>query len=207
MNRDITVSSIETGPYCVNTYFVRLNNSDECVIIDPADAGKVNTYLEKNGLGCNAILLTHCHFDHKLGVPELQKQGMKVYIGELDEAGLRDKDINLTFRKIEPFYADVKLKDGDTVREAGLEFNVLFTPGHTVGGVSYVLEEKKCVFVGDTLFRRSIGRTDFSYGSYEDIISSIKNKLFALEGNYIAYPGHGPATTLDEERAANPYVR
>lgn len=58
MNRDITVSSIETGPYCVNTYFVRLNNSDECVIIDPADAGKVNTYLEKNGLGCNAILLT-----------------------------------------------------------------------------------------------------------------------------------------------------
>ena len=175
MNRDITVSSIETGPYCVNTYFVRLNNSDECVVIDPADAGKVNTYLEKNGLGCNAILLTHCHFDHMLGVPELQKQGMKVYIGELDEAGLRDKDINLTFRKIEPFYADVKLKDGDTVREAGLEFNVLFTPGHTVGGVSYVLEEKKCVFVGDTLFRRSIGRTDFSYGSYEDIVSSIKN--------------------------------
>ena len=116
MNRDITVSSIETGPYCVNTYFVRLNNSDECVVIDPADAGKVNTYLEKNGLGCNAILLTHCHFDHMLGVPELQKQGMKVYIGELDEAGLRDKDINLTFRKIEPFYADVKLKDGDTVR-------------------------------------------------------------------------------------------
>ena len=57
------------------------------------------------------------------------------------------------------------------------------------------------------LFRRSIGRTDFSYGSYEDIVSSIKNKLFALEGNYIAYPGHGPATTLDEERAANPYVR
>ena len=103
MNRDITVSSIETGPYCVNTYFVRLNNSDECVVIDPADAGKVNTYLEKNGLGCNAILLTHCHFDHMLGVPELQKQGMKVYIGELDEAGLRDKDINLTFRKIEPF--------------------------------------------------------------------------------------------------------
>ena len=102
MNRDITVSSIETGPYCVNTYFVRLNNSDECVVIDPADAGKVNTYLEKNGLGCNAILLTHCHFDHMLGVPELQKQGMKVYIGELDEAGLRDKDINLTFRKIEP---------------------------------------------------------------------------------------------------------
>ena len=84
MNRDITVSSIETGPYCVNTYFVRLNNSDECVIIDPADAGKVNTYLEKNGLGCNAILLTHCHFDHMLGVPELQKQGL-FPVGRLDK--------------------------------------------------------------------------------------------------------------------------
>ncbi len=205
--RDITVNSIETGPLSVNTYFVGLSGSGECIVIDPADAKKVSEYLEKNGLRCSTVLLTHCHFDHILGVPELQKKGMRVYIGEYDEAGLRDKAINLTFRSIEPFYADVKLKDGDVVHEAGLELRVLHTPGHTPGGVSYVLDEKQCVFVGDTLFRRSIGRTDFAYGSYENIISSIKNRLFAIDGNYTVYPGHGPATTLDDERTGNPYVK
>ena len=104
------------------------------------------------------------------------------------------------------FTPDVLLKDGDIITEAGLTIKVIATPGHTAGGVCYVLEETSVIFSGDTLFRFSIGRTDFPGGDYATLISSIKNKLFALEGDYAVNPGHDISTTLDEEKQRNPYA-
>ena len=204
--RKIITERIETGPLMVNTYVVYAQGADSCVVIDPADAAPIKKYAEVNGLKIAAVLLTHCHFDHILGAPELVKGGAKLYIGENDAAGLNDRSISLAFMALPEMKPDVLLRDGDTVREAGLSVKVISTPGHTAGGVCYVLEESKVIFAGDTLFRFSIGRTDFPGGDYGQLISSIKNKLFTLEGNYEVKPGHDRATTLDEERQGNPYA-
>ena len=204
--RTVITERIQTGPLMVNTYVVYVQGADSCVVIDPADGAPVKKYAEVYGLKIAAILLTHCHFDHILGVPELVADGAKLYIGEKDAQGLNDSAINLTFKALPQMQPDVLLKDGDIISEAGLSIKVISTPGHTAGGVCYVLEESSIIFAGDTLFRFSIGRTDFPGGDYGELISSIKNKLFTLEGNYDVKPGHDRATTLEEERQGNPYA-
>lgn len=204
--RAVITERIETGPLRVNTYVVYVQGADSCVVIDPAEAAPIKKYAEAYGLKIAAILLTHCHFDHIMGVPELVRDGAKLYIGENDADGLNDKSINLTFRKLPHMEPDVRLKDGDTVNEAGVSLKVISTPGHTAGGVCYVMEESSVIFSGDTLFRFSIGRTDFPGGDYEKLISSIKNKLFVLHGDYTVNPGHDVSTTLEEERQRNPYA-
>ena len=206
MGRDVIIECIETGPLSVNTYVVYVRGGDSCIVIDPADPEAVGGYVKSRGMGIAAVFLTHCHFDHILGVPQLQQQGARLYIGEKDAPGLNDRSINLTFMPLAGMKPDVLLKDGDRVEEAGLCFEVLFTPGHTAGGVCYLLKESGAIFAGDTIFRFSIGRTDLPGGDYSRLISSIKNKLFALEGNYTVLPGHGEATDLDEERQGNPYA-
>ena len=204
--RSVVIERLETGPLMVNTYVVYVNGGKSCVVIDPADAAPIKKYAETYGLKIAAVLLTHCHFDHILGVPELVQDGARLYIGENDAAGLNDRSVSLCFMELPEMKPDVLLKDGDAVEEAGLRFDVLSTPGHTAGGVCYVLKESSEIFSGDTLFRRSIGRTDFPGGDYGTLISSIKDKLFALEGDYSVNPGHDRGTTLEEERQSNPYA-
>lgn len=206
MSRDVIIECIETGPLSVNTYAVYIKGADSCIVIDPADADAVSGYVKSRGMSIAAVLLTHCHFDHILGVPGLHQGGAKLYIGEKDAPGLNDRNINLTFMNLSVMKPDVLLRDGDRVEEAGLCFDVLFTPGHTAGGVCYVLKESGAIFAGDTLFRLSIGRTDLPGGSYSELISSIKDRLFTLDGDYTVLPGHGEATSLDEERQRNPYA-
>ena len=204
--RTIITERIQTGPLMVNTYVVYAQGADSCVVIDPADAAPIKKYAETYGLKIAAVLLTHCHFDHILGVPGLVQDGAKLYIGENDAAGLNDSSVSLCFMELPEMKPDVLLKDGDIITEAGLTIKVIATPGHTAGGVCYVLEETRVIFSGDTLFRFSIGRTDFPGGDYATLISSIKNKLFALEGDYAVNPGHDKSTTLDEEKQRNPYA-
>jgi len=204
--RSVVIERLETGPLMVNTYVVYVNGGKSCVVIDPADAAPIKKYAETYGLKIAAVLLTHCHFDHILGVPELVQDGARLYIGENDAAGLNDRSVSLCFKALPEMKPDVLLRDGDAVEEAGLRFDVLSTPGHTAGGVCYVLKESSEIFSGDTLFRRSIGRTDLPGGDYEALISSIKNKLFVLEGDYAVNPGHDRGTTLEEERQSNPYA-
>jgi len=204
--RTIVTERIQTGPLMVNTYVVYAQGADSCVVIDPADAAPIKKYAETYGLKIAAVLLTHCHFDHILGVPGLVQEGAKLYIGENDAAGLNDRSVRLCFMELPEMKPDVLLKDGDIITEAGLTIKVIATPGHTAGGVCYVLEETSVIFSGDTLFRFSIGRTDFPGGDYATLISSIKNKLFALEGDYAVNPGHDISTTLDEEKQRNPYA-
>lgn len=202
----IKIDSILTGPLSVNTCF--LSKGSECVVVDPANAGLVGEYLASHGLTCAAVLLTHGHFDHILAVAELQRGGARVYIGALDENCLYDTHYNLYtgHKPFDPCHADALLSDGEEFEEAGLRFRTVYTPGHTAGGVCYILDDARLILSGDTLFRGGVGRFDLIGGDANALYDSIKTKLFSLEGDYDVYPGHGSFTTLQYERTHNAYM-
>ncbi|MEA5059673.1 MAG: MBL fold metallo-hydrolase [Candidatus Pelethousia sp.] len=207
----IAIETMHTGPLRVNTYIVSGGLPGECFIVDPADANRhVLPYLNEKGLRCTAVLLTHCHFDHILGVAELQRQGAKVYIGKADAAGLYDETYNLQhvgIYPVEPCRADVTLEGGEEITPAGISLQVIATPGHSPGGLCYVCEEAKTIFSGDTLFCENVGRCDLFGGSAQQLYDSVRDRLFSLEGDYKVLPGHEAATTLEYERKYNPYLQ
>ncbi len=212
----MNIITIPTGPLGTNTYIVSSGDPQEgkllpCVVIDPASSRKVLDALEKNGLALDTILLTHGHFDHTLGVAALKKNtGAKVMIHEADAAALTGGEGSLAYmggmfvEKCEP---DRLLHDEDTVSAAGIEFRVIHTPGHTPGGVCYVVESERTIFSGDTLFRLSVGRTDLPGGSDGTLYDSLVYRLMALHGDYRVLPGHMEETTLEFERRHNPYIK
>lgn len=205
------IETIVTGQLDVNTYIVCDGEERECFIVDVGCASTILRYLEEKNLKCTHILLTHAHFDHISGVNELkEKTGAKVCIHELDADGLFDNKINLSSYAgsfVVPSEADIKLSDGDTIKICGKEIKVLHTPGHSRGGVCYLVEDEKVIFSGDTLFRLSVGRTDFPNCDENALFDSIENKLFTLQGNYRVLPGHMRETTLDDERNKNLFVK
>ena len=190
------IQKLVLGSYQVNCYI--LINGNRCVVIDPGySPERILAHLQSKGLTPDAIFLTHCHFDHVGGVyPLAQATNCRVYLNE--------KDLVLPKRltKGDLFYTDL-WKDGDTVTEAGLSFSILETPGHTPGSVCILCGQE--LFSGDTLFAGSCGRTDLPGGSAARMQESLA-RLKALPGDYRVYPGHGDATTLDEERLANPFL-
>ncbi|MBO4847990.1 MAG: MBL fold metallo-hydrolase [Clostridia bacterium] len=207
----INIRSIPTGPLAVNTYIVwdSENGSErhDCVVIDPANSGKVARFLDENGLDCRAILLTHGHFDHIMGVARLKERtGARVYINKLDAASLSDNGASLASMigfKVDPASVDVFVEDGMVFTEAGVTFRAIHTPGHTEGGVCYIVESEKVIFSGDTLFYMSYGRTDLPGGDAVALFDSIAYRLFTLKGDYRVLPGHDRETTLDFERRNN----
>lgn len=207
----ILISRLVCGPLDVNTYIVREEQATACVLIDPADYGAVRVALTEKGLAPDAILLTHGHFDHLLGVKELKREyGCRVYIHELDMAGLMGNGrINLGYYcgcDVQPCNPDVLLKDGDIIEEAGICFNVIHTPGHSKGGVCYLIKDANKLFTGDTLFRMGVGRSDFPTSDSKALYASISDKIFSLSGDYDIFPGHMLETTLEHERRRNPYM-
>ncbi len=197
-----------SGAFGVNTYIIGADGLKDCAVIDPGGAEPVLAALKQHGLTCKAILLTHGHFDHIGGVKRLKEEtGAKLYVHEADAAKLGSNRLNLAVlmgENVPPAEPDVLLHGGETLSIAGLTIRVLHTPGHTKGGVSYVIESEKTIFSGDTLFRDSVGRTDFPDGSLDEIRRSVVDVLFALEGDYKVYTGHEESTTLDYERTHNP---
>ncbi len=195
-----------TGPVSVNTYLVINEQTGECVLVDPGgNAGELEAVMAEEGAQLKAILLTHGHFDHIGACAFFQRKGVPVYIHQSD-AGMLCSAANLGAAMgcpVEPLHADFELKGGETLELAGMKFQVLHTPGHTRGGVCYVAE--RTIFSGDTLFCESVGRTDFPGGSAKELLHSIREKLFSLEGNYRVLPGHEESTDLDWERVRNPY--
>ena len=190
------------GPLETNCYLI--HNDTEAVIIDVGgDPSSVVNYLQRNGLTLTHILCTHMHFDHVYGVRALVRAtGAKVYASEKDRFLLTEEDWGSP--KVESYdFSD--LKDGE-ISLLGLSCTVLPTPGHTPGGLSFYLPGASAVFVGDSLFYRSIGRTDFSGGNFNDLATSIRTRLFTLPDDTTAYPGHGPHTTIGDEKRSNPYV-
>ena len=196
------------GPVSANMIFVGRDDAKTVAVIDPSDAALALAILKEHGWTLSDILVTHRHFDHLLGVAGLKKAtGAKVYISETDADGLRsarESLASLAGETQEPVEPDVLLHDGDTFKAAGLAFRVLETPGHTAGGVSFVCDEQRCAFVGDTLFAGGYGRFDLPGGDFSALSCSIKNVLFALPDDYRIFPGHEEATTVAEEKRSNP---
>ena len=207
-----------TGPLDVNTYIVI--NGNVGFVVDPGgDAQEIYSIFQKQKARIEAILLTHAHFDHIGGVAELCRIASKgedgkenpqnaptvfLHKDELEKIGSY-KNMGFSMNaNPEKFVPDILLKGGETLKIAGLDVKVIHTPGHAKGSVCYVVSNK--IFVGDTLFFMSYGRTDFYDGNAKDLKNSIVNKLFALKGNYTVLPGHGEPTTLDFERANNPVL-
>ena len=207
-----------TGPLDVNTYIVI--NGNVGFVVDPGgDAQEIYSIFRKQKAKIEAILLTHAHFDHIGGVAELCRIAGKgedanenlqdaptvfLHKDELEKIGSY-KNMGFSMNaNPEKFVPDILLKGGETLKIAGLDVKVIHTPGHAKGSLCYVVSDK--IFVGDTLFFMSYGRTDFYDGNAKDLKNSIVNKLFALKGNYTILPGHGEPTTLDFERVNNPVL-
>ena len=188
----LTVGSIET-----NCYIVYDEETKGAVVIDPGDdAALVEARIAALGLQVRAILLTHGHFDHGGDTERIRRlSGAPVYLHPADRA--------LPSWLTHGLSADVDLHDGDELDFDGLRFRVLHTPGHTPGSVCFLCGT--LLFAGDTLFAGSCGRTDLPGGSWQDMAASLR-RLAELDGDYTVYPGHGEPTTLDEERANNPYL-
>lgn len=208
------VEILQTGVMGTNSYVFYAEGGAYCAVTDPADARPVLALLEEKGLQCSHILLTHGHFDHTLGVAALREAtGAEVYISAEDAAAFESgnpegKKYAMWGYKIAPCPV-VRIAEGDTLQIGTLEARVIHTPGHTPGGLCFLVEAEdgsRHLFAGDTLFRGSVGRFDLPGGDGDALLRSIREKLFTLEGDAIVYPGHGPATTLDFERAHNPFV-
>lgn len=188
-----------------NSYLL-IKDNKECFIIDAAS--KLDAFqeiIDQEGLNLKYIMLTHGHFDHVLGVEDLvNKYGAKI-VAHIEEKDVLTKaSVNLSnmIGKIIEFDADIYLEGQEGTFE---DFTYLFTPGHTSGGVSYKYEDH--VFTGDTVFRASIGRTDFPGGDYDTLIKSIRDKIFTLDHDTTIYPGHGPNTSVEYEINNNPFLR
>ncbi len=202
------------GAYQTNCYILRENEADrDCLIIDTGlEAGELVDFLGRYKLNPLAVVLTHGHADHITGVAALRESypDIKVYIHKLDGKMLTAAKDNLSAMAGVPFStepADFSLEEGTIIEQAGIKLKVLHTPGHTPGGISLYSKADGIIFVGDTLFANSVGRTDIPGGSTAQLIKSIKEKLCILPDETVVYPGHGPETTIAHEKAHNPFLQ
>lgn len=207
---EIKIGRMVVGAVQTNCYFLQNTDTNQVVVVDPADKGdKIYEELTRRGYKVEAILLTHGHFDHIMGVDALRKlSNAKAYLGEKEEKLISNADLNVSAMFGTPYTttADILVKDNQILELAGMKIRVIHTPGHTAGGVSYYLEEQGILFCGDTLFLESVGRTDFPTSSAADIKQSVREKLFLLPDEVYVYPGHGPTTTIEHEKENNPFV-
>jgi len=203
------IEILEVSPFQVNCYLIWSKEDKTGVIIDPGDEDElILERIEKNGFEPKAILLTHGHADHIGAVkPIKEKLNIPLYIGKGDEMMLESPSENVSLMfgfKIVCPPPDHILKDSDVIGFGSLKFSVFATPGHSQGGVCYFCED--ALFCGDTLFNGSIGRTDLPGGNYRQLIDSIDKNILSLPDDIICYPGHGPKTTVGDERRHNPFL-
>jgi len=200
------------GPVQENCYFVRRAGADVAVVVDPGDEA-VRLLDAKDALGIEtveAILITHCHFDHVGAVKALQDAtGAPVYVPELERGWLADIDAYTPpgFGPFERYEADHTVAGGETLELAGLSFDVRFTPGHSPGHVTYSVRGEDALFSGDVLFQGSVGRVDLPGGDWATLASSIGSLIDEFPAQAMVYPGHMGVTTLGDERATNPFLR
>lgn len=203
------LASLPTGPLEVNCYLVGCENTGKAAVIDPGgDVESILALLRQHDMTLIMVINTHGHFDH-IGANRglLEKTGCALLIHE-DDAPLLQRAAEhaalfglSTSRSPEPTRL---LKDGDTITVGDVTLRVFHTPGHSPGGICLQVDD--CLFVGDTLFSGSIGRTDLPGGNHQQLIANIKDKLLGLADETRVYPGHGPATTIGQEKRHNPFL-
>jgi hydroxyacylglutathione hydrolase len=204
----LAVDQLSLGPIGTNCYLVRADrDSTDAVVIDPGDeAAEIERALESLGADCVAILLTHSHYDHFAALAELaDSSGAPVWLpeGELD-----------VFRRPGDFFPGVAMRayggdatllaGGETIEAAGIAFQVRHVPGHSPGHLSYYADG--ALFSGDVLFSGSVGRTDLPFGDWDTLLESIRSLTDAYPPETVVFSGHGPATTLADELARNPFL-
>ena len=196
------IKAIPAGIYDANCYIVMDEKTKDAVVLDPGGDGEMlERAIKDMGANVKSILLTHGHMDHVGGVEYLSdKLNVPFYISKIDEEYM-EKD-NYVFGSIRN--ANGYLEDGNELSFGSLNIKVIATPGHTKGGLWFLIEDK--LFTGDTLFQGSIGRTDFIGGSFPEIINSIKTKLLPLGDEIEVYPGHGPKSSIGYEKGYNMYL-
>lgn len=203
------LETINLGPMQVNCYILASGSNSSSIIIDPGDdAEKIKMVLDKHKLNPAFIINTHGHYDH-IGADD--KFNLPVYIQSKDLGLLKDPKLNLSGLFFMPYSVNSKIKtleDNAVIELETLQLKVIHTPGHTPGSISLLMKKPKgnILFTGDTLFYQGIGRTDFSGGDEALLIKSIKEKLFPLSDDTVIYPGHGPSSTIGNEKRANPFL-
>jgi glyoxylase-like metal-dependent hydrolase (beta-lactamase superfamily II) len=199
------------GPVQENCFLVNREGSKRALIIDPGEeAPKLLGAIEELGLELDAILLTHTHFDHVGAVaPVAQATNTEVWVPEIEKPVLADIMSFVPFAGFGPYEswdAEHTLAGGEKLELAGFEIDVIFTPGHSPGHVTYSIADEQAVFSGDVLFQGSVGRTDLPGGDWPTLAASIRGLIDTLPEETTVYPGHMGITTLGAERATNPFL-
>jgi glyoxylase-like metal-dependent hydrolase (beta-lactamase superfamily II) len=206
------VRMFTVGPVQENCFVARRDGADRALIVDPGDeADRILAAVDELGVGVDAILLTHTHFDHVGAVaPVARPRGAPVYCPELETFVLADINRFVPFAGFGPFEdydADETVAGGERLQLAGMDIEVLHTPGHSPGHVTYAIEEEGALFSGDVLFQGSVGRVDLPGGDWDTLLASLGTLVDRFDEETTVYPGHMGITTLGRERATNPFLR
>ncbi len=212
----LKIAKFEFSLFGINTYTVYDPKEGKCVIVDP---GMINTeeenaiinFIERNNLTVTNIINTHLHVDHAVGVSFAKKRFGVPVLGHKDDEFLGKRlqmqaDAFGIMEKIEDVSIDTYLKEGDIIKVGSGKLEVLHVPGHSPGSIALYDKEDDFVITGDALFQGSVGRTDLPGGNGTQLIKAIRENLLPLPDSTVVYPGHGPATTIGRERAANPFL-
>ena len=205
------ITNLPSGALQANTYLAVDEKTNEGFIVDPGGYNKVLTKeVRDNDVKIKYIILTHGHSDHICGVNEHKAEfpDAKIVAYKDEEAMLDNPNLNQSPGFGVPYStkADILVSDGDELKVGDVTLKFIHTPGHTEGGMCIYVKEAKALFSGDTLFRQSIGRTDFPGGSYKEIMDSIRKKLFLLPDDTNVFPGHMGTTSIGFEKENNPFV-
>jgi hydroxyacylglutathione hydrolase len=205
------VRMFTVGPVAENSFIFRRDGSDRGLIVDPGDeADRLLAAIDGLGVTLDGILVTHTHFDHIGAVAEVARAtGAEVWVPKMEAFVLEDIDRYVPWPGFGPFEnhkAEHTLNGGERLELAGFEIDVLHTPGHSPGHVTFSIPDESAVFSGDVLFQQSIGRTDLPYGDHDTLMESIRMLLHTLPDETAVYPGHMGLTSLGAERAGNPFL-
>jgi hydroxyacylglutathione hydrolase len=207
----LDVEMLTVGPVAENCFLFRREGSDKLLVVDPGEeAERILAAIEASGASVEAILITHCHFDHIGAVaPVAKATGAPVYCPEIEVPVLADIMSYVPwpgFGPFESYEADEIVKGGETLELAGLELDVIFTPGHSPGHVTYAVRGEEALFSGDVLFQGSVGRVDLPGGDWPTLLASIGTLVDGHGPETVVHPGHMGLTTLGAERATNPFL-
>ena len=204
------IEKFSLGILGANCYLLINEETKDTVVVDPGGHSKKFTaYIEEEKLNLVAILLTHGHFDHIMGIDDFLKAfPVPVYAGEDELPVIEDDRLNVScmYGPKYAFHGAQPVRDGQVIECAGIEVDVLHTPGHTVGGCCYYLPKEHRLFSGDTLFCASIGRTDLPTGSSSQLVRSVQEKIMTLPDDTKIYPGHMEETSVQFEKEHNPFI-